>query len=350
MQKDIQNILQENFGLTDFRPGQREIIESVISGQDTLVFMPTGGGKSLTYQLPALALEGVCLVISPLISLMKDQVDALQALGIRAEFINSTQERGEQLRILEELQTVAPFSSGRERIQDGVVVGENGMRSIKFLYIAPERLHSREFIEVLKSIKISLVAIDEAHCISQWGHDFRPSYMKIQSFIEDLVKSQIIPQSGILSPLEEKGATVSIRKFEVRSPGYVFELAKQFRNSPTESEKVVWDILKGGKIGFKFRRQHPIGRYIADFYNEEKKLIIELDGRIHDLKYQKEYDEERVILLTQYGFNILRISNEDLENKDGLEIKIIFEKKIAASFSSKGERIQDGGSEKESER
>ena len=179
MKKDIQNILQTHFWLDDFRPGQREIIESVILGQDTLVFMPTGWGKSLTYQLPALALDGVCLVISPLISLMKDQVDTLQALWIRAELINSTQDRSEQVEILQEL--------SHTTTQSWILsLPEEKGAAIKFLYIAPERLNSREFTNVLRNIKISLVAIDEAHCISQWWHDFRPSYMKIQSFIDIL--------------------------------------------------------------------------------------------------------------------------------------------------------------------
>lgn len=126
--------------------------------------MPTGGGKSLTYQFPALVREGIAVIISPLISLMKDQVDTLEQLWVRAELINSTLSPEKKRSILQELCSAD--------------------HDIKFLYIAPERLNSQEFIDVLKQTKISLLAIDEAHCISQWGHDFRPSYMKIQAFIE----------------------------------------------------------------------------------------------------------------------------------------------------------------------
>ncbi len=168
--KNIQTILKEIFWLEAFREGQQEIIEHIIEGNDTLVFMPTGGGKSLTYQLPALMREGIAIVISPLISLMKDQVDKLKELGIRTEVINSTLSTREKQDILHEL----------KYFQD------EGSEGIKFLYIAPERLNSNEFIGILKTCKISLLAIDEAHCISQWGHDFRPSYMKILSFIEEL--------------------------------------------------------------------------------------------------------------------------------------------------------------------
>ena len=171
---DLEKILQESFGLESFREGQREVCESVISNNDTLVFMPTWGWKSLTYQLPGMVMDWLAIVISPLISLMKDQVDSLQEIWIKAKLINSTIDSSEITEIFEELSN--PSNN-----------------PIKFLYIAPERLNSFRFLDVIKKVKISLVAIDEAHCISQWGHDFRPSYMKILWFLDELKKDVVFP-------------------------------------------------------------------------------------------------------------------------------------------------------------
>jgi ATP-dependent DNA helicase RecQ len=151
-------LLKTNFGFDHFRPLQEEIIRGVMAQRDAFVLMPTGGGKSLCYQLPALQMPGLTLVISPLIALMKDQVDALQANGIPAAFINSTLTRGEI-----------------DKIQTDVQLGQ-----IKILYAAPERLVISEFQLFLKKIKVSLIAIDESHCISEWGHDFRPDYLNLK--------------------------------------------------------------------------------------------------------------------------------------------------------------------------
>ncbi len=150
----MKTLLKKYFGYEKFRPLQEEIVNRVMGGSDCFVLMPTGGGKSLCYQLPALKMEGVALVISPLIALMKDQVDALRACGISAEFVNSTLSPKQ----IEEI---------CERIKNN---------EVKILYIAPERFALARFQEFLKSLRISLVAIDEAHCISEWGHDFRPDY------------------------------------------------------------------------------------------------------------------------------------------------------------------------------
>lgn len=169
MHKDPERVLRDIFRLASFREGQREIVDAVISGKNALVLMPTGGGKSLTYQIPALCRDGVAVVISPLISLMKDQADRLNSLGVRAEVVNSTKSPAEISDILEELKWNAE--------------SEN---PVKFLYIAPERLRSRHFTDVLSSLPISVLAIDEAHCISQWGHDFRTSYLQIREFVKTL--------------------------------------------------------------------------------------------------------------------------------------------------------------------
>ena len=166
----LEKILKEKFWLESFRQWQEDIIKSIIDWNDTLVFMPTGWWKSLTYQLPWVYLDWLTIVISPLISLMKDQVDKLNNLWIRAELINSSISSFDQNMILNEI-------SASDSISED---------NIKFLYIAPERLNSEMFLRVIKRVKVSLVAIDEAHCVSAWGHDFRPSYMKIKGFIESI--------------------------------------------------------------------------------------------------------------------------------------------------------------------
>lgn len=163
-------LLKTYFGYDTFRTGQEDIIQSILSGRDVMAVMPTGAGKSMCYQIPALLLPGITLVISPLISLMQDQVKALNEAGIHAAYINSS------LTEIQIAKAISLASAGRYKI----------------IYVAPERLESVDFVKFARSGTISMVTVDEAHCISQWGQDFRPSYLKIVEFIERLQQRPII--------------------------------------------------------------------------------------------------------------------------------------------------------------
>jgi ATP-dependent DNA helicase RecQ len=176
--RSIQETLRQVFGLQGFRPFQQEIIEQVLGGGDTFVLMPTGGGKSLCYQLPALHRDGLAIVVSPLISLMKDQVDALQANGVNAAMYNSNLDAAEARSVLERL--------------------HNG--ELDLLYVAPERMMRPGFIHSLESIPVALIAIDEAHCVSQWGHDFRPEYAALGGLREHFPNTPFIALTATADP------------------------------------------------------------------------------------------------------------------------------------------------------
>ena len=205
---EYRDILQKYWGYNDFRGIQQQVIESIGAGRDTLALMPTGGGKSITFQVPALAVQGVCIVFTPLISLMRDQVEALRRHGIRAAYINSTMDHDAVLSVL-----------------DNCIFG-----GCKFLYVAPERLESELFLGKLRRIKVCFIAVDEAHCICQWGYDFRPSYLRISAIREFFPECPVLALTATATPavardIQQKllfrGENVLRMSFERKNLAYI---------------------------------------------------------------------------------------------------------------------------------
>lgn len=263
------DVLHKYYGYTNFRKGQENIITSIINKEDVLAIMPTGGGKSICYQVPALCLDGITIVISPLISLMKDQVDALKTMGVKARLINSSLSNSEYNEALEEI--------------------END--ECKIIYIAPERLDSMDFVNIIRGKNISQVAIDEAHCVSQWGHDFRVSYKKIPYFINRLDKRPIVTaftatasnevREDIINILNLHNPAVYITGFDrenlsiniVKSSSknkYTLDYVENHKNESgiiyASTRKEVETIYEG-----LLKRNYSVAKYHAGLSNEARK-------------------------------------------------------------------------------
>ena len=263
------DVLHKYYGYTSFRKGQENIITSIINKEDVLAIMPTGGGKSICYQVPALCLDGITIVISPLISLMKDQVDALKTMGVKARLINSSLSNSEYNEALEEI--------------------END--ECKIIYIAPERLDSMDFVNIIRGKNISQVAIDEAHCVSQWGHDFRVSYKKIPYFINRLDKRPIVTaftatasnevREDIINILDLHNPAVYITGFDrenlsiniVKSSSknkYTLDYVENHKNESgiiyASTRKEVETIYEG-----LLKRNYSVAKYHAGLSNEARK-------------------------------------------------------------------------------
>ena len=242
MTTDFRSILQRYWGYDDFRGIQRRIIESVCSGRDTLGLMPTGGGKSITFQVPALALEGTCIVVTPLIALMNDQVARLRRLGIRSDAIHSGMSHADILRVL-----------------DNSILG-----STKLLYVSPERLDSPLFQTKLRHMRVSLITVDEAHCISQWGYDFRPSYLRIADIRRLCPQSPVLALTATATPQVVRDVCERLRG-EGREPFAVFRmsfersnLAYIVRHCPDKEAELVATLRRtpGSAIVYVRSRRH----------------------------------------------------------------------------------------------
>lgn len=243
---EADKILQKYWGYSDFRYPQKEIIQAVLNENDSLALLPTGGGKSLCYQIPALMLEGMTLVISPLIALMQDQVLQLKSLGIGAESITS------QLTAEEEHKVLSLCNLGE----------------IKLLYVAPERLQSKTFLNFLGNLPIKLIAVDEAHCIAQWGHDFRPSYLKIHLIRELFPKATLLALTATATPKTQEEIITSLK---LNSP-QVFKrslkrsnLIYRVHSSQNEMNSLVYELSRNPGSALIFCRTRKQTYQVAQF-------------------------------------------------------------------------------------
>jgi ATP-dependent DNA helicase RecQ len=230
--EDAVQALQRHFGYPAFRPGQDHIVRTILSGKDTIAIMPTGGGKSICYQIPAILREGLTIVVSPLISLMQDQVSALDRVRIPSTFINSVIDHRELIARLEKART----------------------GWYKLMYVAPERFESPTFLQRIKGVRIGMLAVDEAHCISEWGHDFRPSYKKLKSAIEELGRPQVIALTATATPdvrldiqtqLGLKDPEIIVRGFD--RPNLSFKVMKG-----VNKRDEIFRLCSGGEVGIVY--------------------------------------------------------------------------------------------------
>ena len=322
--EQARELLRRYFGYKAFRPAQEPIIRDLLAGRDTVAIMPTGAGKSICFQIPALLLDGITLVISPLISLMKDQVDALTEQGVPATFINSS------LSMEESDARFAAIAQGRCRI----------------VYVAPERLETGYFQHILNRVRIAMVAVDETHCLSQWGHDFRPSYRQIAPFINTLPERPLISaftatatpavRDDIIHLLSLGRPAVHVSGFD--RPNLFFDvrrgeskdkfIERYLKDHPDESGIIYAATRKKVDALYEMLRKKklPVGRYHAGLSDEERKTMQE------DFLY----DRLPVIIATNaFGMGIDKSNVRDV-------IHYNMPKNIEAYYQEAGRAGRDG--------
>lgn len=290
---DKLNVLRTYFGHSNFRVGQSELIDNILLGRDVLGIMPTGAGKSLCYQVPALILDGLTLVVSPLISLMKDQVNALVQSGVKAAYINSSLSAKEYFTVLQNASN----------------------NQYKILYVAPERLDSKDFLEFALTAEIRLVTVDEAHCVSQWGQDFRPSYLKIVDFIQQL------PERPIVSAFTAT-ATTEVKKDIIK----MLQLAKPYTiTTGFDRENLSFTVLKPqdkfkqllqfvrenkDKSGIIYCSTRKVVEQVCDSLQAQGFLVTRYHAGLDDYERQKNqeaflYDRSTIMVATNaFGMGI----------------------------------------------
>lgn len=252
----IYKILNEFWGFQEFRYAQKEIIESVISGKDTLALLPTGGGKSMCYQLPAIILEGTCLVISPLLALMQDQLLSLEKIGIEADYLSSE---------LDESETETIYSKCIEGFT-------------KILYVSPERLKNQEFLRRIQEIDISFIAVDEAHCISEWGQDFRPSYQNIQNFRKEFKNVPVLALTATATHkvVDEIETKLDLKKPVIYKQSFKRDNIKIVANNISDKYQVIRDtLLQNRSSGIVYTRTRKEAEHLAEYLKQDKYLNVD---------------------------------------------------------------------------